>query len=209
MWTRCLRMTRNVAVALPLSMGMAGVLATPQPALAFVGGNGETGGLGGRPATRLVTTFELLRMNDDTLLDIAMAQYGNRVRVEGPMGVYPSSAVAHAIRYQRERARNLIARLERARTEEQKVEILSGLLRAAKKRHQAAHSKLKKEERILVEAGLIVEGKYRFIPVGDNDNPRVEKYYTLLRSNHKEEWYAEMLRQMLVHHTHEYRNILD
>lgn len=190
-----------VALIWPLLIGLAVAMAMPQAAFATFGDDGDRGGQGDRPERRNLTTYELLRLNDDALLDITIGPQRIYLTIDGPMGVYSSNDVVNAIYYQRERAGRLIERLERARTDEEKKEIISGLQKAAEKRFKASEKKLNKEKKILGEAGLLRVYPDILAPPEIRNNPRVQAYYALLRATYAEERYAEMLSRMLSVHT--------
>lgn len=204
-----LRKTLSLAVALPLLAGLIGATAVPQPAFATFGGDSDRGGQGDRPEHRVLTTYELLRLNVDSLLGLTIGPRRVYLTIEGPMGIYSSYYVVEAIVHQRDRARHLIERLERAKTEEEKKEILEGLLRAAERRHKASEARLKKEEKILKAAGLLEIYPDRFAPPEIRNNKRIQAYYAMLRATYSEQRYAEMLDAMLSVHTGRYRTIFD
>ncbi|WP_007196812.1 hypothetical protein [Hoeflea phototrophica] len=201
--------TRSLTVILPALIGLTCALALPQPAFATFGGDGDRGGQGDRPQRLVLTTDQLLRLNKDTLLDVSLGIRGTTLRITGPLEIYYGRDIATAVRHQPDRARRLIERLERAKTEEEKEEIIEGLLQAAERRHKASDVRLKKEEKILKAAGLLKVRPGLLAPPEINNNERVQAYYALLRATYSEERYAQMLDGMLAVHTGKRQSIFD
>lgn len=204
-----LRKTLSLAVALPLLAGLIGATAVPQPAFAVFGGDNDRGGQGDRPQRLVLTTDQLLRLNDSVLLDITLGISRISLKIKGPLSIYSSHHIAIAVRHQRDRARRLIERLERAKTKEEKKEIIEGLLHAAERRHKASEARLKKEEKILRAAGLLRVPPNILAPPEIRNNKRVHAYYSLLRATYSEQRYVEALSGMLSVHTGRYRTIFD
>ena len=205
---KLVRITSNIAVVLPLLTGLVGAMALPEAAFAGFGVSGSSY-RGNAPERRVLTTHQLLRLNDDTLLDMTIGIGRVNLTIQGPMGAYSSHDIANAIRYQRDRARRLIERLERAQTEEEKIEIIEGLRRAAERRHKASEMRLEKEEKILRAEGLLDVYPDILAPPEIRNNKRVQAYYALLRATYAERRYTEILSGMLYVHTGEFRTIID
>lgn len=205
---RLVRITSTMAVVLPLVTGLVGAMALPEAAHATYRDGGSSY-RGNGPERRVLTTHELLRLNDDTLLDFTVGIHRISLTIQGPMGVYSGHDIANAIRYQRDRARRLIERIESAQSEGEKKEIIEGLLRAAERRHKASEMRLKKEEKILRAEGLLDVYPDILAPPKIRNNKRVQAYYALLRSTYSQRRYVEILSSMLYVHTGEFRTIFD
>ena len=205
---RLIRITSNMAVVLPLLTGLVGAMALPEAAYAIFRDDGSSY-RGNAPERRVLTTHELLRLNDNTLLDMTVGVPRINLTIKGPMGVYSSHHVANAVRYQRDRARRLIERLENAQSEAEKKEIIEGLRRAAERRHKASEMRLEKEGKILRAEGLLKVYPDILAPPEIRNNKRVQAYYALLRSTYAQRRYVEMLSGMLRVHTREFRTLFD
>lgn len=152
-------------------------------------------GRGERPQLRSLSTYELRRMSEDALLDL---QFGGpyRIEVEGVMGRYSNFILLTALRLKPGQTGRLIERIENARNDAERKEIIDGLLRAAKRRLKAGEAELLKEKKVLDAAGLLDEYPTIISPPRIRDNKRVQAYYALLRANHAESKYIQLLESM-------------
>lgn len=152
-------------------------------------------GRGERPQLRTLSTYELRRMSDDALLDL---QFGGpyRIEVKGVMGRYSNFILITALRLKPGPTGRLIERIENARNDAERKAIIAGLLRAAKRRLEAGEAELAKEKKVLDAAGLLDEYPTIIAPPRIRDNKRVQAYYALLRANHAESKFIQLLESM-------------
>lgn len=156
-------------------------------------------GRGESPQLRSLSTYELRRMSGDALLDLQF-EGPYRIEVKGVMGRYGSFILLTALRLKPGQTGRLIERIENARNDAERKEIIDGLLRAAKRRLKASDAELLKEMKVLDAAGLLDEYPTIISPPEIRDNKRVQAYYALLRANHAESKYIQLLESMQYTH---------
>lgn len=200
------QVSRALARYLSAAVVTVGMVSLADNAEAFPGSSGAE--FGGAPRVLSLSTNELQRMNDETLLDLQMGRTLH-VKVLGDMGRYNVYYLLSSIRRMPGESRRLIERIENARNEEEKKEIIDGLLAAAKKRHKASEARLLKEQKILAAAGLLDEYPTILSSPELRNNKRVQAYYALLRATSAKQDFVRLLDSMQSTHSGKFRTIFD
>lgn len=185
---------------LPLLILMGGV-GLPATAHA-VQGSGSFGGSdrgefgsGEAPIERTFSIEELQRMNQDTLVGLAVSHFG-RFDIHGEMGRYNFSYVVRALRRMPEPTSRLINRIEDANTDQQKLEIIDWYLKQHKQDYDRDQKLLADWKKTLEDEGLLTRRPFLFGGSDKTENVRVTQYYELLRASAAQGDFIKLLDNM-------------